>query len=98
MSKKYLVILSTEFTAEIQSKLKNYGQNPDGLFIEDAPDTIRRMIRSDNLQEYVILKPIQQKIGQVMQLLPNHKENGGDKFMRIYNDPPWRNFLEQEFE
>lgn len=96
--KKYIVIPVALFVQAVQNRLKNYGQNVNAWFIEDTPDTVRRIRRKDNGNEYVILKPTALGIERIRELFANHSENAVNKFQRIYTKTQFRNFLQQEFE
>lgn len=97
-AKKYLVLPLSSFTAPIQAKLKNYGQTPNYMFIEDTPDTVRHIFRIDNGVEYITLKVAQgTTAAEIRDLIPGFNQ-GNDPYNRLYNDNnAFQTFLTENF-
>lgn len=97
-AKKYLVLPVTGFTTAIQAKLKNYGQTPNYLFIEDTVATVRHITRLDNSADYVILKVSQgTTAAEIRDLIPGFNQ-GNDPYNRLYNDNvAFQTFLTENF-
>lgn len=98
-AKKYLVLPIAGFNAGVQAKLKNYGQTPNYLFIEDTPATVRHIFRIDNGAEYVMLKVAQATtIPEIRTVIPGFSQ-GNDPFNRLYIDSPsFQAFLTANFQ
>lgn len=96
-AKKYLVLPTSDFSPAIQAKLKNYGQNPDYLFIDDTPVSMRHVTRI-NGTDYVILKVSQgTNAPEIRALIPGFNQ-GNNPFNRLYNDKfLFRTFLAENF-